>query len=782
MKKNVILIFIAFLTLFPAINKANGENPNATGRFTVSGYVKDAANGESLIGANISADNNGTGTSTNQYGFYSLSLKPGKYTIVYSYMGYVTLKKTIDLSNNITQNIELNAEEQTLQEVTITAEKPIQNVKQTEMSVSKMNMKTIKKIPALMGEVDLIKAIQLLPGVIPAAEGTSAFCVRGGSADQNLILLDDATVYNASHLMGFFSVFNNDAIKDLKLYKGDIPPMYGGRLASLLDVNMKDGNNKKFSGTGGLGLISSRLTLEGPIIKDKSSFIASGRRTYADLFLPLSSNEDIRHNKLYFYDINLKINHQFNDNNRLYLSAYFGSDVFKASYASMIFGNGTFTMRWNHLFSQKLFSNLSLIYSKYDYELKMEDGSTDFVWKYNMQDYSLKYDFTFYFTPSFSAKYGIQTIFHKLEPGNFDSYGENEIHTSIPTTSSIESGAYLSFENDITNKFSVKYGVRYSLFQNIGTGTVYTLDDSYEITDTTKYPSGKIFNHYQNLEPRLGFKYETGNTSSVKGSYSRTVQYMQMASTSAAGTPLDMWYTASPNVKPQLSDLGSLGYFRNFFNDQLETSLEIYYKEMKNVIDFKDHASTYGNMHLETELRFGDAKSYGIEMMAQLPLNKLNGWLSYTYSHTERKIEAVNNGKEYLAPYDKPNTVNLVVNYDINKRVSIGATFVYSTGAPITLPTGRGEIGNVIYPIYTDRNTYRLPDYNRLDLSLTLKGKDKPGRFWHGEWNFSVYNAYARKNVWYIRFVTDSQNPNVTYAEKIYLFSLIPSVTYNFKF
>lgn len=776
--KNTIfgLATFALSFLFNFLTYAEGgTNPASTERYTISGYVKDVASGESLIGASVFVSGLQLGCSTNQYGFYSLSLKPGHYELVYRIVGYTLQKKNINLTANIIINIELGSEDKNLQEVVVTADKPELNIKKTEMSVNKMDIKTIKQIPPLMGEVDLIKAIQLLPGVIPASEGTSSFSVRGGSADQNLVLLDEATVYNASHMLGFFSVFNNDAIKNIKLYKGDIPASSGGRLASLLEVNMKDGNNKKFSGTGGIGLISSRLTLEGPIVKDKSSFIVSGRRTYADLFMKGD-------NKCYFYDFNAKFNTEINKNNHLFVSGYLGSDIFKAKGASMAFDNSTLTVRWNHLYSQRMFSNLSLMYSKYNYKLQQEDGASNFIWKYNMRDLGAKLDFSYFVTPSFTIKYGLQSVQHAIDPGNFDSSGENDIHSSIPSAYSIESGAYLSFENAISSRFSVKYGVRYSLFQNIGKGTVYNLDSNYDISGKTVYKSGHIYQHYNNFEPRVGLMYEINRFTSIKGSYSRSAQYMQMASTSSAGSPMDLWYTASPNVKPQISDMGALGIFRNLFNEKIEASVEVYYKTMQHVIDFKDHASVYGNTHLETELRFGKAKSYGVEFLAQFPSTKLNGWVSYTYSHTVRQIDAINNGKEYLAPYDKPHTVNVVLSYQLNRKLSLGSTFVYATGAPMTFPAARAQYGNLIYPIYAGRNTYRMPDYHRLDLSLTLQGKEKPGRLWHGEWNFSIYNVYARNNAWYIYFEQDSKNPNRTYAEQVTLFSIIPSITYNFKF
>lgn len=634
-----------------------------------------------------------------------------------------------------------------------------------------------------MGEVDLIKAIQLLPGVQSASEGTSAFNVRGGSSDQNLILLDEATVYNASHLMGFFSVFNNDAIKDIKLYKGDIPASNGGRLASLLDVRMKDGNSKKFSGSGGIGTISSRLTLEGPIIKDRTSFVVSGRRTYADMFLPLASEEELRDNKLYFYDLNLKLNHKINDNNRVFVSGFLGRDVFKNDFAGMDFGNQTFTVRWNHLFSQKLFSNLTGVYSQYNYALTMQNTeSSSVTWKYNMKDLGLKGDFTYYPVPQMTTRFGFEVVKHTLNPGRIESDIKNFQTFEVPENYSLENAVYISNEQDITPKLSIKYGLRYSWFYNIGEGTVYQINDEYEANDSIVYAKGNFFHNYGGFEPRFGIKYEFNPLTSVKASYSRTRQYMQMATNGTAGTPMDLWFTASPNVEPQIADQYALGLFRNFFNHKLQTSVEVYYKDLDNVIDFKDHANLYLNKKLEAELRFGTGRAYGAEFLVQFPDGRLNGWVSYTYSRTERKIEAINNGKRYLAPYDKPHNVNVVLNYELSKRVSVGAVWVYSSGAPATFPSGRMVYGNKIFPVYTERNTFRIGDYHRMDLSLTLKGKEKAKRLWQGEWNFSLYNVYSRKNTWVTQFVEDKDNPNMTKAQKVYLFPIIPAVTYNFKF
>ena len=778
------LLFLLFLWISFGVTSGNiiTNEDKTTDHFTLSGYIKDTDNGEVLIGATIYVTNLKIGAVTNLYGFYSVTLTPGNYKIIFTYMGYKSVEKEISLQSNTVMNIDLTLDRKDIEEVVITADRPEMNVEKNEMSVSKLNMKTIRQIPALMGEVDLIKAIQLLPGVQSAAEGTSSFNVRGGSPDQNLILLDEATVYNASHLMGFFSVFNNDAMKEVTLYKGDIPASNGGRLSSFLDVRMKDGNNKKFHATGGIGTISSRLTLEGPIWKERTSFIASGRRTYMDIFTPLAKDEALKDNKLYFYDFNLKLNHKFSDNDRIYLSGYMGRDVFKNSFAGMAFGNQTVTARWNHLFSQKMFSNISLIYSYYDYDLSFDQTeSASFQWMYDMTDVGVKGDFTFYLSPMYTIKYGVQSVYHLLNPGTVDS-GETYPKYVLPSNYSLEHAAYIAMEHDITPKLAVKYGIRYSLFQNLGKGTVYNLNDAHEAIDSVVYPSGKIFNKYRGWEPRLGIKYELNKMTSIKASYSKTRQYMQMATNATAGTPLDLWFTASPNVQPQVSDQYAIGIFRNLLNNKLQTSIEVYYKNMDHVIDFKDHAQLLLNRKLESELRFGNGEAWGAEFLVQFPETRLNGWISYTYSHTERTISEINNGKAFIAPYDKPHNINIVLNFDISKRVSLGGTWVYSTGAPATFPTGRAVYGNKIIPIYTQRNTYRLPDYHRLDLALTLKSKNKPGKLWQGEWNFSIYNAYLRKNAWVIKFIEDKEQANTTRAEKVYLFSIVPSITYNFKF
>ena len=785
MKLYIFLLLSAFIFLISEPAYSNTSSENDAGKVTLSGYVRDWSNGELLIGVTVYCTELKTGAVTNTYGFYSLSLSPGKYTMRYSYIGFTTQEKEVELNSNQTLNIDLSPLESVLGEVVIVGKRTDENVRAPEMSMVKMDSKTIRKVPALLGEIDIVKVLFLLPGVQSTSEGSTGFSVRGGSSDQNLIILDEATIFNASHLLGFFSVFNNDAVKDVTLYKGDIPAAYGGRLSSLLEVRMKDGNTKKFGATGSIGTVSSKLTLEGPILKDRTSYLVSGRRTYADLFLPLAKDQNVRDSKLFFYDFNLKLSHVINENNRLYLSGYAGKDTFKNEFASLIYGNQTASLRWNHLFSKKLFFNYSLIFSNYNYGLGTPEGaSTSFEWKSNMREYSTRFDFTHYLSNKHTLRYGATAMYHIFFPGSAKGQGSESAFTEfvLPAEYALEYSLYAADEYKITEKFTVKYGLRLGIFQNVGPGTYYNFDANYKPVDSTVYKKGDIFNTYANLEPRLAFTYLLNSISSIKGSYSHTAQYITLAQNSTAGTPLDIWFPATPNVKPQLCDQVALGYFRNFSKNTYEASGEIYYKDLRNVIDFRNHAKLLLNQYIEGELRIGTGYSYGIETMIRKNEGKLTGWISYTYSRAFREIPEIDSGKIYRAPYDKPHTLSVVANYDITKRINASFTWVYATGLPITLPTGRAVVGNVILPIYSDRNAYRMDDYHRLDFSVTLKGKDKPDKKWHGEWNLSIYNVYNRHNTWAINFTPDANDPNVTYAEKTYLFAIIPALTYNFKF
>jgi len=785
MKIFIFILISGILILFsnPAYSLSTGETDQ--GKVTLSGYVRDKSNGEMLIGVTIFCAELKVGTVSNLYGFYSLSLAPGKYNIRYSYVGFESQEKQLQLDKSLSLDINLQAVESQLGVVVITGKRTDENVRAPEMSMVKMDIKTIRKVPALLGEIDIIKVLQLLPGVQSTSEGATGFSVRGGSSDQNLIILDEATIHNASHLLGFFSVFNNDAIKDVTLYKGDIPAAYGGRLSSLLDVRMKDGNAKKFALAGSIGTVSSKLTLEGPIGNERTTYLVAGRRTYADIFLPLAKDENVQNSRLYFYDFNLKLTHVFNENNRLYVSGYAGHDTFKNEFASMGFGNQTGSMRWNHLFSKKLFFNLSLIFSNYNYELGTPEGeASSFKWTSRMRDYSARFDFSYYLTNTHTLRFGATTMYHQFYPGKAYGIGSESAFTEfiLPSEYAYEHSFYASDEYKVTQQLTLKYGLRLALFQNVGPGTYYNFDGQYNVIDSTVYSKGDFFNTYSSLEPRLAFTYLVNPVSSVKGSYSHTAQFLTLAQNSTAGTPLDIWFPATPNVKPQLCDQAAIGYFRNFNKNMFEVSAETYYKNYRNVIDFRDHAKLLLNPYLEGELRIGKGYAYGIETMVRKNEGKLTGWVSYTYSRSFRIIPGINEGNRYNAPYDKPHSVNIVVNYDISRRLMASATWVYATGLPVTFPTGRAIVGNAILPIYSNRNAYRMPDYHRLDVSVTLLGKDKPGRRWHGEWNLSVYNAYNRHNAWSINFTQDSMDPNVTYAEKTYLFAIIPALTYNFKF
>ena len=781
-RKSLFLLISCVLCILHAAADQDGKRD----RKIISGHIRNAENGETLIGATLFVKEPGTGTACNDYGFYSVSLFPGTYTLTFSFLGFQNLEKRIKLTDHINLEIELVPEHEKIDEVTVTAEKRNTNISRIGMGFEKLQPKMIKSVPALMGEVDLIKAVQMLPGVQSAHEGSSGFSVRGGSPDQNLILLDEATVYNASHLMGFFSAFNNDAINDLKLYKGDVPAQYGGRLSSLLDVRMRDGNSRKISGAGGIGLISSRFTLDGPLKKDQTTFLLSGRRTYLDLFLPLSGDEDVRDSKLYFYDVNMKVSHRFNASNRLFVSAYLGRDVMRSPDFQMEYGNKTFTARWNHIFDQKLFMNATALWSKYDYELgtTADDNTDSWLWDSDLQDLGLKVDFSWFIKPEHALSFGIQSFLHEFDPGTARGIGDRSMFTeyTVEENHSLEHAGYLSWQSEPVKKLSLQLGIRASLFQNIGKATVYEYDDKYEVTDSIVYGEGDIYKSYFGLEPRLGVNYMFSENSSVKFSYNRSRQYIQQASNSTAGSPLDIWFSASPNIKPQVAGQWALGFYRNFNGGIYQSSVEAYCKNMKNTIDFADHADLLLNKYVEGEIRRGKSKAYGIEFSVKKAEGRLTGWLGYTLSRSERTVPEINNGKTYVAPFDKTHHVSVVVSFEINKRVSLSANWLYATGQPVTLPVQRYEINGSIVPYYTDRNDGRYDDYHRLDLSLTLKNRDRHNRSWHGEWVFSVYNVYNRKNTWVLNFKQDVDNPNETYAEKTYLFPIIPSVTYNFKF
>lgn len=751
----------------------------------ITGHIRDAATGEDLIGATIYVSETGTGTTTNVYGYYSLALEPGKYSIRASFMGYEPQNLELTIETNHVVNIELNSAFKQLGEITITAESPDEHVSKVQMSSNNLSMETVKSLPAFMGETDVMKSLMLLPGVSSGGEGSSGIFVRGGNVDQNLVQLDEATVYNVSHLMGFFSVFNADAIKDVQIYKGGMPAQYGGRLSSVVDLRMKDGNSRKFAATGGIGSISSRLTVEGPLQKNVSSFILSGRRTYADLFLLLASDSLIRNNQLYFYDLNTKANYRFSDKDRVFFSGYFGRDLFRVNEEfRMGWGNETATVRWNHIFNSRIFSNFTLVYSNFDYLLGFNYGVNSFDWISDIRDYTGKADFTFYLNPQNTIKFGAQSQYHQFNPGQVKGKGSNSgiNDFSLPKQNALEHALYASNEQKLGDALTLEYGVRYSLFQSIGESSSYAFNENYEVTDTLHFGKGEIYHTDHGLEPRLALVYSLEGNQSIKASYNRTRQYLQQTNVSTSGTPLDVWFPASPNVKAQKADQWAAGYFRNFLNNTLESSVEVYYKDMKNQLDFRDGANVLLNPLMEGDLRVGDAWAYGVEFMFNKTKGDFTGWFSYTWSRAWQQIDGINYGKKYPAAFDRPHDISLALSYAINARLNISANWVYQTGKPVTLPIGRYEYGGVVIPVYAERNGSRMPDYHRLDLSATLQTRKKPDRNWQGSWNFSIYNAYVRKNTFSYSFRQNEANPHQTDVYKLYLFGIVPSVTYNFSF
>lgn len=752
----------------------------------IYGVIKDADSGEILVGAAIYNDSLQKGTITNYNGYYDFKLNPGTYKIRFSYLGYTTIERVVTVENSRKRlNINMKMESQMLENVVVTSQKKDANVRELAMSVQKLEMVKIRKIPALMGEVDVIKAIQLLPGVQAASEGSSNFSVRGGSPDQNLITLDDAPVYNASHFLGFFSVFNNDVVKDATLYKGDIPANYDSRLSSVLDVKTLDEVPDRFTMTGGVGILTSRLMVNMPFNKQRTAVMLAGRVTYGGLLAPYIIDR-IKNVNLYFYDLNGKITHVINKNNRVYLSAYNGYDNFGMTRLMGIgYGNTTVTARWNHIFNDKLTSNLSTHYTKYKYDIDVKMKPYDFSLMAGINDFTGKYDFIWLMNENITSRFGVSMTYHKYNQGELnDRTGVVAQYLSIDAKEKIyrkalESALYYGHEHTITPFFSIKYGLRLSMYQNIGKETLYLFDDEYEFYDSINYGSGKIFNTEINLEPRLAMMYRLGATSSVKASYSRTVQYAQIATNSTGGLPFDMWFPTNPNIKPQKCDQFAAGYFRNFRGNDIETSVEVFYKRLTDVIDFADDAFFYGNVLIDGEVRVGKGRSYGIEFIARKNYGKLTGWVSYTYSRSYRTVKGISHDEEYRSPYDRPHCISIVLNYEFSDKFDVSANWIYNTGQPVTYPYGKYTDHGTTYAIYNGyRNQSRYPDYHRLDFSATLKGKQHER--WQGEWNLSVYNVYGRHNTWAVIF---SQGENNTIeTEKMYLFSVIPSISYNFKF
>jgi hypothetical protein len=768
---------------------------------TLSGYVRDSKTGEELIGVNIVIPTLREGTSTNLYGFYSLSLPPGSYEASIQYIGYQTRTIKVALTKDLTINIELDENSTTLDEVTVIARRLDENVRSVEMSVAQLDMKDVRKMPALLGEVDIIRSLTLLPGISTIGEASNGFNVRGGNTDQNLILLDEAPVYNSSHLFGFFSIFNADAVKDVKLYKGGIPARYGGRLSSVVDVRQRNGNNKKFSSTGGIGLLSSRLLVEGPIQKEKSAFMIAARRSYADLFLSLSNDPTINQNTLYFYDLNAKLNYILGDKDRLYLSGYFGRDVFELDdLFGFDWGNATASLRWNHLFSDKLFSNFTLVFSDYTYSLGTpEDDEFNFRLKSTIQDYHFKNQYNYYLSSKNEIEFGVEGIYYRLKPGQITG----SIQLQLQEEYALEPSVYFSQELELGTRWTVQYGLRYSSFYNLGAQKVRNyanpdLPQLEEFIDSEEYSSGQVieaYNGLEGLEPRFSVNYRISDEQSIKASYNRTRQYIHLISNTSTPTPVDLYRPSGRHIQPATANQVAAGYFQNFAENRYEVSIEGYYKDFKNIVDYRNGANLIFNETIETEILPGIGRSYGLEFYLRKRKGRLSGWLSYTLSKTELKVEnndpllAINAGEWYPANYDKRHDISLVLNYQLTKKWDLGMNFTYQSGRPITPPEGRFNFEDYSVPVYRSRNSLRIPDYHRLDLSANYTPEKDPNKKFYSSWSLGFYNVYARRNAYSIFFQQAEQAEGATTASfdteavQLAIFgTIIPSVTWNFNF
>ena len=787
---SAVLMFFSFLTVA------------AQEKFTINGSIKDASNGEALIGATVFIQEIKSGVTSNEYGFYSITLPQSTYTMRVSYIGFQEISKTIVLNKNIQESIELAPESEQLQEVVVQGELDQANAQNIEMSTNKLEMKTILKIPTLFGEADVVRSLLLLPGVSTVGEGASGFNVRGGSVGQNLILLDEAPVYNSSHLFGFFSVFNPDAVKDTKLYKGAIPSRYGGRLASILDVRMKEGNSKKFVTTGGVGSVFSRLAVEGPLIKDKASFIVAVRRSYIDVlarpFVPFLSNGGA----LNFYDLTAKANYNVDRKNRLYLSAYFGRDNFKFDKTQGFnWGNATSSLRWNHLFNERLFSNLTLVYSKYDYALQFgKDESNQFSWNSTISNFIVKPQFTYFINSKNELSFGGDATYYTFEPANAVGVTNGKaVDISLDKKYNLETALYIGNSQKLNEAFSIDYGLRFSYFQYLGPGTAYFYNDTIpgyrkSVSGSKKYASGETIATYNNFEPRASFKVQANPRTAVKGSYNRMAQYLHLISNTTASNPLDVWNPSSNNIKPQLADQFTLGYFKDVGETrQYEFSVEGYLKFTQNQIDYINGADLLINKYLEGDLLSGQGRAYGIETYFQKKTGRLTGWVSYTLGKSELKVNGINQNQWYNTRYNQTHNLKIAAFYDINKRWSAAANFVFLSGTPTTFPTSRYVEQGILIPYNANntRNNVLLPSYHRLDISFTLQGKRLKGgkeRKNTDYWVFSIYNLYGRRNPFSIYFSQGDQRipagqPLQSQATQLSIIgSVVPSISYNFKF
>lgn len=748
------------------------------GNKTYFGHVRDANTGEVMIGAVITVkDHPQTGTATNEYGFFSITVSNESNTLLASFVGYKPVEISVNNASPVKQDIAM-ATASVLKEVVVKASSS-KLLNDAQMGTEKLNVAEIKAIPVLFGEKDVLKTLQLLPGVKSAGDGNSGFYVRGGGADQNLVLLDEAIVYNPSHLLGFFSTFNSDAVKDVTLYKCAMPAQYGGRLSSVEDIRMNDGNSKEYHVGGGIGLIASRLNVEGPLGSDKGSFLIAGRRTYADAIANLwqgSSNG----RKLYFYDLNLKTSYRLGDKDRVFLSGYFGQDKLGlGSDFGLDWSNKTATLRWNHVFSGKVFSNTSLIYSNYNYVININPGMGEFEMRSQIRDWNLKEEISVYSSARASYKFGLNAIHHTVTPGEITNKTAG-YRFALQDRRSIESALYFNGQWKANPTLSINYGIRLSAFAALGSGDYYTLDEHKNIVSTTTYKAGEIAQTYIVPEPRLSVSQMLSSNSSLKLSYVRNSQYLHLISNATSANPTDKWISSNNSIKPGISDQVSIGYYRDIRNGKFELSTEAYYKGMQNEVDYKDGADVYGNDAIETQLLIGKGRAYGIELLLKKKTGKLTGWIGYTLSRSERKIDGINHGDWYAMRQDRTHDISVVGIYSVSKKLTLSGTFVYSTGNAVSFPSGKyNTAGNTVF-YYTERNGYRMPDYHRLDFAATRQLSHKK-RF-SSELSLGIYNVYGHDNAYTITFRQSKDNPEKTEAIQTTLFKMIPSITYNFKF
>jgi len=765
------LIILAILIFFAVHSFSQSR------KYTISGTLSDDLTGETLIGATIRIKEiHGVGVSANEYGFYSLTLPEGKYTVIVQFIGYQSDTTTITLDKSLVKNFKLKTFESTLSEVVVSSEKQNEHIESAQTGMEKIDMKEVNKIPVLFGEKDIVKAMQLLPGIKSVGDGGGGIYVRGGGADQNLILLDEALVYNASHLLGFFSTFNSDAIKDAIIYKGSQPAQYGGRLSSAMDIRMKDGNKQNFEANGSLGLISSKLSLEGPVVKDKGSFFVSGRRTYADLFLQL--DETYKGTNLYFYDLNAKANYRISEKDVLFLSGYFGRDNLGLDgLFGLDWGNATGTLRWNHFVNSKMFSNTSLIVSNYNYLVGIQRGGSDFNLRSDILDYTIKQEFQYFPNTRHSMRVGLNSTYHTIVPGEVS--GESLNSTEMQKKYSWENAIFFTDEWKLNARININAGIRMSSFSVLGNGDFYTLDGDKNVIDTTSFEKGEVVKTYINPEPRLSVSYQISPSNSIKAAYSRNSQYLHLISNSSVSSPTDKWIPSNNTIKPQIADQLSLGYFKNLSGNQFETSAEIYYKNMQNQIDYKNGADILFNEQIETQILSGIGRAYGLELFIKKKTGKFTGWMSYTLSRTEKKIDGINNDKWYAARQDKTHDISIVASYEINSKITVSANWVYSTGSAVTFPTGKYYADEQIVWLYTERNGYRMPAYHRLDLGATFKLKERQ-RF-SNELSIGIFNTYGRENAYSIDFRENENDPTKTEVVQTSLFKFVPSISWNFK-